>query len=67
MHEKKGLETYQVRKNLIKLEKNPWGRGLERKVSAWEMNSHGKIEKDRETEVRIAYEPIYRTLVNLEK
>ena len=28
MHENEGLETYQVKKNLINLKKNAWGRGL---------------------------------------
>ena len=53
---KEGLEAYQVKKNLKKLEKK-----LEEEVgsegeSVWEMNRREQIKRDRRNERRIAKE-----------
>ena len=48
MHENEGLETYQVRKNLIELENHLGKRFGERKSVSREVKRHFYQERDRE-------------------
>ena len=48
------LETYQVEKNLKKLEEISKEEVWSERESVWEMNRHGQIERDRRNEKWIA-------------
>ena len=67
MHENEGLETYQVKKKLINLEKNAWGRGLRERGEClggeqpqidWERSRKWSLDRT---------EPTYRSSVILDR
>ena len=61
----KGLEAYQVKRNLKKLEeslRNEFGV----KRSVWKMNNRGQIKRDRRNERRIAIEKYIEASVMLD-
>ena len=63
---KKGLEAYQVKRNLKKLEESLRNKFGVKKESVCEMNSCGQIESDRRNERRIAMEEYIDPLVMLD-
>ena len=63
MHENEGLETYHVKKNLNKLENR-----LRNRLGVSEKSLGGeKMQTDRENEDQIAFEPLNRCSVILDR